>query len=107
LEAILAGATMEQWLERLEEAGVPSAPINTVDRILEHPQVRANEMVIPAQSIDGHSMDLLGIPFKMSATPGKAGNAPPTPGQHTVEVLGEMLGMSEAEVHKLAEDGVI
>ncbi|MDA1311331.1 MAG: CoA transferase [Proteobacteria bacterium] len=107
LEAILAGATMEQWLDRLEAAGVPSAPINTVDRVLDHPQVRANDMVIPAPTTDGGSMDMLGIPFNMSATPGKAGNAPPTPGQHTVEVLGEMLGMSEAEVEKLAEDGVL
>jgi crotonobetainyl-CoA:carnitine CoA-transferase CaiB-like acyl-CoA transferase len=98
---------MEQWLDRLEAAGVPSAPINTIDRVLDHPQVCANDMVIPAPTADGGSMNLLGIPFKMSATPGKAGNAPPTPGQHTVEVLGEMLGMSEAEVGKLAEDGII
>lgn len=107
LESILAGATMDDWLERLETAGVPSAPINTVDRVLDHPQVRANDMVMPSPTADGGSMDLLGIPVTMSATPGKPGNAPPAPGQHNVEVLGETLGLSAAEVGKLAKDGVI
>ena len=107
LESILASATMDQWLERLEVAGVPSAPINTVDRVLDHPQVRANDMVVSSPTADGGSMDLLGIPVKLSATPGKAGNAPPTPGQHNAEVLGEMLGLSKTQVEKLTNDGVL
>jgi crotonobetainyl-CoA:carnitine CoA-transferase CaiB-like acyl-CoA transferase len=107
LETILASATMESWLERLEAAVVPSAPINTVDRVLNHPQVRANDMVVTAPTADGGSMDLLGIPVNMSATPGKVGAAPPSPGQHNVEVLGEMLGMSDTEVARLAEEGVL
>jgi crotonobetainyl-CoA:carnitine CoA-transferase CaiB-like acyl-CoA transferase len=107
LEAILASATMDEWLGRLEVAGVPSAPINTVDRVLDHPQVRANGMVVSVPTADGGSMDLLGNPINFSATPGEVGAAPPSPGQHNVEVLGEVLGMSEAEVTKLAEDGVL
>ena len=107
VERILASATMDEWLERLETGGVPSAPINTVDRVLEHPQVRANDMVVPAPTAGGGTMDLLGNPINMSATPGNAGNAPPTPGQHNSEVLGEILGLSEAEVTELAKDGVL
>ena len=107
LEAILATATMDEWLERLEGAGVPSAPINTVDRVLDHPQVRANDMVVSVPTADGGSMELLGNPVNMSATPGRIGAAPPSPGQHNAEVLAEMLGMSEAEVAKLADDGVL
>ena len=107
LEAILATARMDEWLDRLETAGVPSAPINTVDRVLDHPQVRANDMVVSAPTSDGGSMQLLGNPINLSATPGKTGAAPPTPGQHTTEVLREMLGLSEAEVERLAKDGVL
>lgn len=107
LESILAGGTMDEWLARLEADGVPSAPINTVDRVLDHPQVRANDMVVSAATAGGGSMALIGNPINMSATPGRTGAAPPTPGQHNVEVLGEMLGLSESEVAKLAADGVL
>ena len=107
LEAILASAKMEDWLECLEAAGVPSAPINTLDQALNHPQVHANDMVVSTPMEDGSTMELLGIPVKLSATPGKPGTAPPSPGQHNADVLQEFLGLSEDEVAILDKRGVL
>ena len=107
LENILEDGTMEEWLEQLETAGIPSAPINTIDRALDHPQVRANDMVVAAPTSDGSAMELLGIPVKMSATPGKPGSAPPSPGQHNYEILSDFLGMEKTEIDKLSKNGII
>ena len=98
---------LEEWLEQLETAGIPSAPINTIDRALDHPQVRANDMVVAAPTSDGSAMELLGIPVKMSATPGKPGSAPPSPGQHNYEILSDFLGMETTEIDKLSKNGII
>ncbi len=106
-ETILTMASADMWLMRFGAAGIPSAPINTIDKALDHPQVRANDIVVPAEANDGAAMGLLGIPFAMSGMPGKTGKAPPAPGQHNAEVLGNLLGITEAAIAKLADDGVI
>jgi crotonobetainyl-CoA:carnitine CoA-transferase CaiB-like acyl-CoA transferase len=107
LEAELAHHPSAYWLPRIEAAGLPCAPINTIDQVLEDPQVHANDMVVTSYDDQGKAVRLLGLPFKLSGTPGKPGAAPPRVGQHNVEVLREMLGLSEDEVNDLAEDGAI
>jgi crotonobetainyl-CoA:carnitine CoA-transferase CaiB-like acyl-CoA transferase len=52
-------------------------------------------------------VDLIGCPIKMSETPVDYRHAPPTMGQHTEEVLGELLGLGEAEIARLREAGTI
>jgi crotonobetainyl-CoA:carnitine CoA-transferase CaiB-like acyl-CoA transferase len=95
------------WLVRIENAGIATAPINSLDQVLQDEQVLANDMVIPAQRPDGSTVDLLGLPFKLSGTPGHPGAAPPEPGQHNEEVLGAYLGLSPEEVAALAAEGAI
>ena len=91
LEAVLTQAPVVHWVEVITAAGVACAPINTLDRVMAEPQVLANDMVVQAPMDDGRTMPLLGLPFKLSATPGRPGHAPPTLGQHTDQVLERFL----------------
>lgn len=107
LETRLAARDVADWLVLIEKAGIATAPINSVDTVLQDEQVLANDMVVPATRPDGSTVDLLGLPFKLSATPGLTGAAPPEPGQHNEEVFADYLGLSPAEVAALADDGAI
>lgn len=107
LETRLANRDVSDWLTRIEEAGIATAPINSVDTALQDEQVLANDMVVSALRPDGTTVDLLGLPFKLSGTPGLPGTAPPEPGQHNEEVFGTLLGLSPEQVRALASEGTI
>jgi crotonobetainyl-CoA:carnitine CoA-transferase CaiB-like acyl-CoA transferase len=107
LEAVLAGRSIAEWSALLDAAGVANAPVHTVDRALDHPQVRANDMVVSARSSDGREHRLTGLPFKLSATPGEIRAAPPELGEHSAAVLARHLGYTEAEIAALRAKGVI
>lgn len=107
IEKRLADHTIADWTERLEAAGVATAPINTVDRVLADPQVLANNMVVDCPTPEGGVQKLIGLPFKLSETSGDPGAAPPTLGQHNEDVLMGDLGMNAAEVEALRKAGAI
>jgi len=106
IERVLAGHPASFWLPKLETAGLPCAPINTIDRVMTDPQVLANDMVVTSTSEDGREIRLLGLPFKLGATPGRPGSAPPRPGQHNAEILDELLGYDSDGIARLERDGV-
>jgi len=92
--------------EMLDKAGVPCAPVNTVDRVLQDPQTAAREMVVEVPHPLIPDLKLLGIPIKLSDTPGDIRLPPPLKGQHSEEVLTD-LGYSEAYIKALRERQVI
>ena len=81
--------------------------MNRLDQVLQDEQVLANEMVIPAARPDGSTGNLLGLPFKLSGTPGQPGAAPPEPGQHNETVFAELLGLSKDDILALHAEGAI
>ena len=101
--------TMQEWMEGLRARQVPCAPVNTVDQVFEDAQVRARGMKIemPHPLAGAGEIPLVASPIKMSATPPEYRHAPPTLGQHTGEVLGELLEMDQAEIAALRKDGVV
>ncbi|MCK5275415.1 MAG: CoA transferase, partial [Alphaproteobacteria bacterium] len=101
--------TMQEWMEGLRARQVPCAPVNTVDQVFEDAQVKARGMKIemPHPLAGAGAIPLVASPIKMSATPPEYRHAPPTLGQHTAEVLGELLEMGEGEIAALREDGVV
>ena len=106
LEAELMRQPTAHWLPLLEGAGLPCAPIQTVDQVMTDEQVLANDMIVTSHTDAGEAIRLVGLPFKLSATPGLPGSAPPAPGQHNREVLAN-LGFNEAEIEELDRDGVL
>ena len=99
LAEILAGRSNQEWIERLEAATVPCGPINDLAQVFADPQVVHRDM-----KIDG---PMVRSPMRFSDSPLREDLPPPLLGQHTVEVLKELLQLPEAEIDALRERGVI
>jgi crotonobetainyl-CoA:carnitine CoA-transferase CaiB-like acyl-CoA transferase len=102
----LATDTADSWLAKLKAVGVPCGRINTVAQALDDPQTAARRMVETVDHPTIGELKMLGIPFKFSGTPAAVRCAPPSLGQHTDEILGE-LGMDAAAVAKLRAEKVV
>src|SRR5882724_4238956 len=109
LEEVMRRKTQGEWVEGLAELGVPCSPVNTVDQVFADPQVRARGMQIamPHPLAAKGDVDLIGNPIKYSATQVTYRRPPPYLGQHTDEVLGELLKLSGSEMAELRNKGVI
>src|ERR1700690_1485730 len=101
--------TQDEWVQGLARLGVPCSPVNTIDQVFADPQVRSRDMQIamPHPLAAKGEVDLIGNPIKYTATPVAYRRAPPYLGQHTDEVLGEVLKLSQAEIAELRSGGVI
>ena len=93
------------WVERFEAHTVACSPLQTVDQVMTHPQVLANDMRVQARNADGTMQDLLGTPFKLAEGGGTAETAAPMLGAETEAILKDTLGMSAAEIEALREAG--
>ena len=109
LRAITVTRTREAWLRGLEAVGVPCGPVNDIRQVFEDPQTRHRGMKInmPHPLAGSGGVDLIGSPVRFSETPVSYRRAPPVLGQHTDEVLNELLDLDEAERAALRERGVI
>ncbi|CAA9387292.1 MAG: CAIB/BAIF family protein [uncultured Rubrobacteraceae bacterium] len=106
LEKTLAQKTTGEWVEVLLEAGFPAAPIHNYREVFEDPHTLAREMMVEmAHPVEG-SVKGLGIPVKLSETPGEIRRAAPLLGEHTEETLSG-LGYSEEQIADLRERKVI
>jgi crotonobetainyl-CoA:carnitine CoA-transferase CaiB-like acyl-CoA transferase len=106
LEKTFLAKSSARWLEALEKAGVPAGPIYDMAQVYDDPQVQAREMVVEMDHPVAGRIKNIGIPVKLSETPGSVRRPAPTLGQHTDEVLAD-LGYSEAEVDRLRAEGVV
>ena len=106
LEKITAQETRAVWLERLEKAGVPAGPINNYAEALADPHALARNMVVDLQHPGAGDIKALGVPVKLSETPGAVDRAAPLLGQHTAEILTELC-YSESQQKALLSKGVI
>ena len=101
--------TTDEWVNGLAPLGVPSAPVNTVPQAFNDPQIQHREMAIdmdhPA-SQDG-VCHLIGNPINLSETPVSYRRPPPMVGEHTEEVLKEMLNLDDATIEKMRADKII
>jgi crotonobetainyl-CoA:carnitine CoA-transferase CaiB-like acyl-CoA transferase len=90
LQKTFAAKEAGEWLALFEKAGIPCGPIYSVAEVLEHPQIKAREMVVERPHPKLGKVKMTGVPIKLSDTPGEAGAAPPLLGQHTDEILREI-----------------
>jgi crotonobetainyl-CoA:carnitine CoA-transferase CaiB-like acyl-CoA transferase len=105
MDRLFATDTRETWLEKLRQADVISAPINTLAEAAADLDVIANNYIIEVDHPRVGKMKEVGFPWKFSKTPAKAGIAPEL-GEHNHEVL-MRLGYSEADIKQLKGEGVI
>jgi formyl-CoA transferase len=97
----------QEWMAALEAAGVPCGPINTLDEVFDDPQVRARGMQQTVSHPLTGTVSLSRSPIKMSATPADQVQAPPLLGQHTDEILREILGYDVARLQFLRKNSII
>lgn len=106
LEEVFQQDTTANWLSRLEQAGVPAGPIYNLAQVYEDPHVRAREMVVELEHPVAGPIRHIGIPVKLSDSPGRITRPAPTLGQHTDDVL-EWLGLDTPAITRLRESGVV
>jgi len=94
------------WLKRLDAAGVPAGPVLSVGEMLADPQTKAREMLIETEHQRLGPVQTIGFPVKFSDTPATIERGAPTLGQHTTEVLLE-LGYADSDIDKLVTDNVV
>jgi crotonobetainyl-CoA:carnitine CoA-transferase CaiB-like acyl-CoA transferase len=90
----------------LHEAGIPAAPIRTIPEVAKDPHLWEREMLVKVEDPVAGEMYVPGATVKLSKTPARVGPVP-TPGQHTDEVLGRLLGYNPAALTALRTAGVI
>ena len=99
--------TLDDWIELLRGAGVPCGAVRSVAEALADPQILAREMVQTMQHPTIGALQTLGIPIKLSDTPGSIRSAPPRLGEHTRPILERELELSSQEVTRLERAGAI
>jgi len=99
--------TYEEWEAILMPAGIPMGAINTVDAVVDHPQVAARSAFVTCDHPTAGSIRTVGPPVRLSDTPGAVRRPAPRLGQHTSEVLRDRMGLSESEIARLVDLRVI
>ena len=107
LQSIFSGKTTHEWVELLEGAGVANGPINDVAQVFEEPQVKARGVRIELDHPVAGRLPMVASPMRFSATPLEHRLAPPVLGQHTDEVLRDVLRLDGGAIAKLRAGGVI
>lgn len=107
ISAAMAKRTTEDWIKRLEPLGVPCGPINRLDQVFANPQVVHRGLRVDVPHPVAGMLPLVANPIKFSRTPITYEAPPPLLGQHTDEVLREVLGMSVGDIAGLRARAVI
>ena len=107
LSEIMRQRTTDEWIDALENIGVPCGPINTIDKVVNHPQVQARNMITQVIHQMTGAVEVPGLPIKLSDTPGDVDIPAPNLGEHTVEILTDVLKMSTDEVKQLKQERII
>jgi len=107
LNVAFARRTTAEWVERLERYEIPCGPLNTIAEAAALPQVAAREMLVPVEHHTLGRVPLPNTPVKLSRTPGGIRGSSPDMGQHSREVLAELLGLDAATIDDLVEREVV
>ncbi len=106
LEEVFLQRSGEEWVERME-GRVPIGPINPVDKALSDPQILARDMVVETTHRSGEKMKLIGSPIKMSQAGKEIFSPPPALGEHTDQILKELLNLPPGEIQRLRDKKII
>ena len=107
LDEAFLSRSAEEWLAEFRRAGLPCGPINTIPEVFAHPQADARGFVTGVDHPSAGTVQFPSFPYKLSQTPANVRMPPPMLGQHTEQVLVELLDYSPADVAALRERGAV
>ena len=110
LDEIFIEKTTDQWLDELNQAGIPCSPINSVDKLFTDPQVEARNMLVEVEQPKVGKIKVAGNPIKLSDIPPEEeipAEPAPSIGEHTEEILTSVLGYDLDRVNSLKEKKVL
>jgi crotonobetainyl-CoA:carnitine CoA-transferase CaiB-like acyl-CoA transferase len=107
LTSLLQAKTAEEWVELLNGEGVPCAPINTMDEVFKDPQVLHRNMLVEIDHPSAGKIKMAGIPAKYSETKATIRRPPPRLGEHTDEILSDLLGYDPSTRESLRGKGIL
>ncbi|HEY3962921.1 MAG TPA: CoA transferase [Planctomycetaceae bacterium] len=107
IAADIARRPTAEWLEKLEQAGVPCSRVNTVDRAFHEPQAVARDMLIEVRHPTIGPLKMAGSPLKLASIEHPPRRPPPLLGEHTAAVLRDVLGFSADEIQRLKDGKVV
>ena len=99
--------TTAEWVAQLEAVGVPCGPINDLAQVFADPQVRARGLAMQLPHVLAGLVPQVASPIRLSETPVEYRNAPPLLGEHTEQVLEQVLGLKSGAVEALRRSGVV
>jgi formyl-CoA transferase len=106
LDNLFSHKSAREWMALCEDIGIPAAPINTLDRVFEDPQVIARQMKIEVEHPTAGHLPLVASPLKIPTAPTSVRLPPPLLGEHSREILEDLLGLSGDDIQALEQAGV-
>jgi crotonobetainyl-CoA:carnitine CoA-transferase CaiB-like acyl-CoA transferase len=107
LQEIFLTKSYAEWEAILVPAGIPMGAINSIDRVVDHPQVKARGVLVESEHPIAGKVRVVGPPVRLSETPGGVRTPAPLLGEHTAAVLRRELGLDDAAIARLRANGVI
>jgi len=99
--------TTQLWLSAFEKISVPCGPVNSIDQVFNHPQIRHRNMIKQVPNVDNELIDVVASPINLSDTPIQYNSASPQLGQHTYQVLKDELGYNNEQITSIYQDKVV
>ncbi len=107
LRRAFATRRRDEWLALLGEAGIPAAPVNSLEEAMRHPQLAHRDAVVDLTVPGAGTTPVALSPYRVDGVRRAETTLPPTLGEHTVEVLKTVLGYDDARIRRLAAAGAL
>jgi CoA:oxalate CoA-transferase len=107
MNAVMKSRTTAEWVEIFEANDIMYGPVNTIDQVVNNPHIRQRDMILEVSHPKAGELKVVGTPMKFSRTPCEIDTACPDLGEHTGEILADLLGLSVTEIQKLKAAKVI
>jgi CoA:oxalate CoA-transferase len=99
--------TTKEWSELFEKADLPYSPVNSIKDICADPHINYRNMLVEIEQPDVGKMTITGSPIRLSETPGEVYAPAPLLGQHTQDILRDILNYSQIDIDQLRRKGVV